>query len=127
MASITSADTSACLHRRVASGKTSMQLVEAVSVCLGRALLEEEVHEQCNVWIINGEDPLEEMQRRLAAVFIHYNIKPEEVKGKLFVDAGRELMIQFAKQTRDGILTDEDMLEYMVAEIKEEKHWAGHH
>lgn len=102
-------------------GKTSMQLVEAVSVCLGRALLEEEVHEQCNVWIINGEDPLEEMQRRLAAVFIHYNIKPEEIKGRLFVDAGRELMIQFAKQTRDGILTDEDMLEYMVAEIKEKK------
>jgi RecA-family ATPase len=100
-------------------GKTSMQLVEGVSVCLGRALLEEEVHEQCNVWIINGEDPLEEMQRRLAAVFIHYNIKPEEIKGKLFVDAGRELMIQFAKQTRDGILTDEDMLEHMVAEIKE--------
>jgi len=90
-------------------------------VCLGQALLEEPVHEQCNVWIINGEDPLEEMQRRLAAVFIHYNIKPEQIKGRLFVDAGRELMIQFAKQTRDGILTDEDMLEYMVTKIKEKK------
>ena len=102
-------------------GKTSMQNVEAVSVCLGRALLEEEVHEQCNVWVVNGEDPLEEMQRRFAAIFIHYNIKPEEIRGKLFVDAGRDLDIQFAKQTRDGIVTDEIRLELMVERINKNK------
>jgi len=102
-------------------GKTSMQNVEAVSVCLGRALLEEEVHEQCNVWVVNGEDPLEEMQRRFAAIFMHYNIKPEEIRGKLFVDAGRDLDIQFAKQTRDGIVTDEIRLELMVERINNNK------
>ena len=100
-------------------GKTSMQTVEAIAIAIGRALLEEPVREQCNVWIINGEDPFEEMQRRIAAVLIHYNIKPEEIAGRLFVDAGRDLMIQFAKQTRDGILTDEDMLAYMVERIKQ--------
>lgn len=102
-------------------GKTSMQLVEGVSVAIGQAFLEEEVHEQCNVWIINGEDPLEEMQRRLAAVFMHYNIKPEQIRGRLFLDAGRDLDIQFAKQTRDGILTDEKKLELMVERIKKNK------
>jgi RecA-family ATPase len=98
-----------------------MQMVEAISIAIGRALLGEEVHEQCNVWVINGEDPLEEMQRRFAAIILHYGIKPEEIKGRLFLDAGRELMIQFAKQTRDGILTDEDMLQYMVDMIKKNK------
>jgi RecA-family ATPase len=51
-----------------------MQTVEAIAIAIGRALLEEPVREQCNVWIINGEDPFEEMQRRIAAVLIHYNI-----------------------------------------------------
>jgi RecA-family ATPase len=99
-------------------GKTSMQQVEACAIALGKALLEEQVREQCNVWVINGEDPYEEMQRRFAAIFIHYGIKPEDIRGKLFLDAGRDLMIQFAKQTRDGILTDEDMLEHMIEKIK---------
>ena len=102
-------------------GKTSMQNVEAVSVCLGKPLLEEEVHEQCNVWVVNGEDPLEEMQRRFAAIFIHYDIKAEDIQGKLFVDAGRDLDIQFAKQTRDGIVTDEIRLELMVERINNNK------
>jgi len=99
-------------------GKTSMQNVESVAICTGKPLLEEAVHESVNVWVINGEDPLEEMQRRYAAIFIKYNIKPEDIRGKLFLDAGRELGIQFAISTRDGILTDEDMLQYMVEKIK---------
>ena len=41
-------------------GKTSMQIVEALAICTGRPLLGETVHEPCNVWIINLEDPLEE-------------------------------------------------------------------
>jgi len=99
-------------------GKTSMQQVESCAIALGKPLLEEPVREQCNVWVINGEDPYEEMQRRFAAIFIHYGIKPKDIRGKLFLDAGRDLMIQFAKQTRDGIVTDEDMLEYMIEKIK---------
>ena len=99
-------------------GKTSMQGVEAMAIATGLPLLEEPIHETVNVWVINGEDPLEEMQRRFAAIMIHYNIKPEQIQGKLFLDAGRDLQIQFAKQTRDGILTDEDMLQFMVDEIK---------
>ena len=99
-------------------GKTSMQGVEAIAIATGLPLLEEPIHETVNVWVINGEDPLEEMQRRFAAIMIHYDIKPEQIQGKLFLDAGRDLQIQFAKQTRDGILTDEDMLQFMVDEIK---------
>ena len=103
------------------AGKTSMQNVEATSICLCRPLLEEPVHEQVNVWVINGEDPYEEMQRRFAAIMIHYNIKPEELRGRLFLDAGRDLMIQFAKQTRDGIVTNDQVAEKMIERIKQNK------
>ncbi len=99
-------------------GKTSMQIVEALSVVTGRELLNEPVREQCNVWIINLEDPMEEMQRRVVAAMLNFKIPPEDVAGRLFVDAGRDTQIRFAEQTRDGIKVDGDLIEYMVAKIK---------
>ena len=100
-------------------GKTSMQIVEALAICTGRPLLGETVHEPCNVWIVNLEDPLEEMQRRVASAMMHYNVTADEIRGKLFLDAGRDLKMIFAKQDRDGISVDEEMADYMVAKIKQ--------
>jgi hypothetical protein len=100
-------------------GKSSMQMVEAVSIATGKSLLGEPVHEPCNVWIVNLEDPMEEMQRRMAAVMQHYGIKPEEVRGKIFLDAGRDLKMIFAKQTRDGLEIIEEIVEYMIKVINE--------
>ena len=100
-------------------GKTSMQTVEALAIATGKALLEDLVHEKCNVWLINLEDPLEEMQRRVAAAMMHYNIKAEEIRGKLFLDAGRDLKIMFAKQSRDGLDVDEELRDYMAEKIEQ--------
>lgn len=100
-------------------GKSSMQMVEAVSIATGKALLGEAVHEQCKVWIVNLEDPLEEMQRRMAAVMQHYDIKPDDIRGKIFLDAGRDLKMIFAKQTRDGLEIIEEIVEYMIKVIND--------
>ena len=40
-----------------------------------------------NVWIWNGEDPLEELNRRVAAAAKHYEIKQEDCPGGLFMTA----------------------------------------
>ncbi|ACI93261.1 RecA-family ATPase [Afipia carboxidovorans OM5] len=83
-------------------GKTSKKIVEALSMATGRDLLNETVHERARVWFWNGEDPREEMDRRLAAACVLYDIVPEELDGWLFVDSGREQQIISATQTRDG-------------------------
>ena len=101
-------------------GKSSVQLVEAASVALGKPLLGEPVHEPCKVWIINLEDPLEEMQRRMAAVMMHYEIKAQDIEGKVFLDAGRDIQMIFAKQTRDGLEIVEEFVEYMIKVINEQ-------
>lgn len=100
-------------------GKTSMQTVEVLSIATGRELLGEPVHERCNVWMLNLEDPLEEMQRRIAAAMIYYKVRPSDIEGRIFMDAGRDLNIKFATQGRDGILTNSEMIEYMIAKINE--------
>lgn len=102
-------------------GKTSMQIVEALAIATGRPLLGEVVHEPCSVWIINLEDPLEEMQRRILAAMKHYEIEPGEVRGRLFVDAGRDFRLTFATQTRDGVIPNTALIDHMITKIPERK------
>lgn len=100
-------------------GKTSLQTVEGLCICTGRELLGEKVHERTNVWIINLEDPLEEIDRRITAAMQHYGLTPEDVEGKLFVSAGRDFSLKFGTQTRDGVVPNIALVEYMVRKIKE--------
>ena len=100
-------------------GKTSLQIVEALAICTGKPLLGEAVHEPCNVWIVNLEDPMDEMQRRILAAMRHFGIKPDEVRGKLFVDAGRDFRMKFATQTKTGIVPNLKLVEHLKAKIPE--------
>lgn len=100
-------------------GKTSMQIVEALAICTGKPLLLEDVKEQGRVWLINLEDPMEELQRRVLAAMKHYNIKPEDVRGRLFLDAGRDFQIKFTTQTRDGIVANDALIDHMIEKVKE--------
>jgi len=102
-------------------GKTSMQIVEALAIATGKPLLGEQVREQCNVWVVNLEDPLEEMQRRLVAAMLHFNIAPEDIEGRLFLDAGRDMQIMFASQGREGIQVHDDLVNYMIEKIEHHK------
>lgn len=99
-------------------GKTSLQIVEALAIATGRPLLGEDVHESCQVWIINLEDPMDEMQRRILAAMKFYGITPDEVRGKLFVDAGRDFQIKFATQTKEGVIPNTALIQHMVDKIK---------
>lgn len=100
-------------------GKTSLQIVEALAICTGKPLLGEPVKQQCNVWIVNLEDPMDEMKRRVLAAMRHYGIKPEEVRGKLFIDAGRDFSLIFAAQTREGVIPNDALVAHLKAKIPE--------
>jgi RecA-family ATPase len=102
-------------------GKTSLQIVEALAIVTGRPLLGEEVKERTNVWLVNLEDPLEEIQRRVLAAMRHYGIKPAEVEGRLFVNAGRDFSLKFGIQTREGVLPNTKLVEYLCAKIPEKQ------
>jgi len=104
-------------------GKTSLQIVEALSIVTGKPLLGEEVKEQCNVWIINLEDPRDEMHRRVIAAMQHHKITKEEVAGRLFVDADRDFPFKIAVQSKNGLLVHDELIEYMKYKIK--KHNIG--
>jgi hypothetical protein len=98
-------------------GKTSLQIVEALAIVTGRPLLGEEVKEQTNVWIVNLEDPIEELQRRILAAMKHYGIRADDVRGRLFVNAGRDFSLKFGTQTREGVVPNVALVEYLLKKI----------
>src|SRR5664279_4253052 len=71
-------------------GKSSLQLVEAIGMAVGRDLLRGTTSKmKLSVWYWNLEDPREEIDRRIAAILLHYKIHPGEIDGRLFVNSGR--------------------------------------
>jgi hypothetical protein len=69
------------------------------------------------VWIVNLEYPIEELQRRILAAMKHYGIQADDVRGRLFVNAGRDFSLKFGTQTRDGVVPNDALVEYLLKKI----------
>lgn len=84
-------------------GKSSLTIVEALAMASGKPLLKQEIHKGPHrVWLWNGEDPMDELQRRITAAMLHFGLQSEDIGGRLFVDTGREKEIVMAIDARDG-------------------------
>jgi len=102
-------------------GKTSAIIVEALAIATGKSLLGTAVKEQSNVWIINLEDPISEMQMRTIAAMQHYNLKPDDIRGRLFMDGEDTMQITLAAEGREGLITNDTLLKFMADKIKANK------
>jgi hypothetical protein len=98
-------------------GKTSLAIAEALALASGRPLLGVTPAERVRVWLWNGEDPREELVRRVEAAMLHYQVRPEEIAGWLFCN-GRESRIVIAEQTRAGTMIARPLIERVVENIK---------
>jgi RecA-family ATPase len=98
-------------------GKTSLQLVETVGMVAGHDLLKGTTSpRKLRVWYWNLEDPQDEIDRRIAAILLHYNIGPSEVEGRLFVNSETPLVI--ATKVKDVAVVAEPAVNGLVSEIK---------
>lgn len=102
-------------------GKTSLSCTEAVSMVTGRSLLGGDLpRRKLRVWLWNLEDPREEMERRLAAVLLHFQIDGAELDG-LFVDSGRTSPLMLATKVRDQVVVAEPVVDDLIREIREKR------
>ena len=82
-------------------GKSSLALVEAVAMATGLPLLGVKPFKQMNVAYWNGEDPRDEIARRVVAVAKHYGIDQTALAERFFFGSGREMGLKLATM-RDG-------------------------
>ena len=83
-------------------GKSSLGVVEALIMASGKPLLgiKPTGHYRVRIW--NGEDPREEMSRRIAAAMIEHGLTREDIGDQLLVDSGRDMPICTAILAKDG-------------------------
>jgi hypothetical protein len=103
-------------------GKTTLILSESLSIATGRSLLGVPVHDRSAVWYIGLEDPLEEYERRAAAIILRHDIDgEEELAGMFFLDSGRDQNFVVATEARAGVTIARPVVDSMIAEIKSHK------
>jgi hypothetical protein len=101
------------------SGKSNLMISEALAMATGRALLGVLPPKRCRVWYWNGEDPMDELERRVGAACLHYGITAAEIDGWLFINSGRETgsRVVIASQDHNGTTIAIPMVEALVRTI----------
>ena len=99
-------------------GKSSLALVEAFAMATGKPLLGEPVTAPFRVWVWNGEDPTDELQRRATAIAMHHSIGAEDIGDRLCLDSGRDMPIKIAKHDKTGITIARPLVDELVETIR---------
>ncbi len=98
-------------------GKSSLLIAEALAMVTGRALFGVTPRLPLKVWIWNGEDPLDELERRIAAACLHHHISADQIGDRLSVTSGRDLPITLVSMGKDGPVVNERVRQRLVAAI----------
>lgn len=100
-------------------GKSSLEIVEALAMASGKPLLGVQPAGCFRVWLWNGEDPIEELQRRICAAMLAHGLTREDVGDRLFVDTGRQMPIVLATAARDGARIADPVVRDVIRTIEE--------
>jgi hypothetical protein len=104
------------------SAKTASKLAEAVSMAVGRDLLNGDKRiDRLRVWYWNGEDPLDEIKRRIAAICLYYKVDAQQLEGWLFIDSGHDMPLCLATENRSGIAFNEDVINAVHESLEQNK------
>lgn len=99
-------------------GKSSLLLLEAAGMAVGRNLLTGAAVKRLRPWYFNGEDPFEELQRRTQGIAKRYGIGRDELTSALFMDSGRDQQIVIAHEDRNGAMIAVPVVDAVIETIR---------
>ena len=107
-------------------GKSSLVIAEALALVSGKPLLRVKPMvadgQKLRVWYWNGEDPLEELQRRFAAAQKHFKLDDDDMgEGHLFINSGRLDPIIIAEERQRVFRLNDATIERIVYTLRENK------
>jgi RecA-family ATPase len=101
-------------------GKSTLCLLDAISIASGLELSGFDVNYPGPVWIYNTEDPRDEIKRRVVAMAKHHEV-PLEKLDNLHLTSGRDKPLVLAKADKQGVAVNTKAIEYMVSYINKHK------
>jgi len=100
-------------------GKSSLGIVEALSMATGMELLGQQINAPLKVWLWNLEDPRDELARRIQAACQYYSITATDFAGRLYIDTGREQELCTAITGRHGAVIQEPVIDQLIDQISD--------
>lgn len=100
------------------AGKSTLTMEEMVAVATGQAITGQPVHVSGKVWIYNNEDPRDELERRIAAICLQFDIPLAAIADRVFLDSGRDRRLLVAKELNGAVVLTPDV-DALETEIRE--------
>lgn len=100
-------------------GKTALTVVEALAMAIGSPLLGEAIHggRPLRVWYWNGEDPREEVERKIEAACLHFGIGELELGDRLMISDPETAGIRLGSGNGGAIKLDMEAIANVEATI----------
>jgi len=102
------------------TGKSSYLLGVLLAIALRRKLLGTNIHQQCNTALLNLEDPQEEIDRRMAALGLFYNINEADLAGRFFLSPA-DRSVTIASRSSDGFDVVHPDERAIIEKVKDER------
>lgn len=102
-------------------GKSTLVIADALAMASGRNIMGQHVQAPLRVWLWNGEDPMDELQRRISAAMLHHGVRPEDIAGRLLIDSGRDTPIKIGHASPTGPQIAIPVIDALIAAILERK------
>ncbi|HJZ19569.1 MAG TPA: AAA family ATPase [Bradyrhizobium sp.] len=83
-------------------GKTAYAMGVALALACDAQIFGERVFVRCNAAVVNLEDPLDELERRLAALMIHHKLTRDHIEGRYFLYSADDRRVTIATLSEDG-------------------------
>ncbi|HEX3399408.1 MAG TPA: AAA family ATPase [Acetobacteraceae bacterium] len=101
------------------TGKSALAMAIVLELVAGRRLLGNRVFSRVNGAIFNLEDPMEELDRRVAALMIRHQIDRTELEGRLFLHDGEGRGLKLASLDTDGFTVAYPDEQALIEQIRE--------
>jgi hypothetical protein len=98
-------------------GKSSLAMAAALSLATKRRLIGQQVWQQVNSWVINLDDPPDELDRRFSALRIYHAIPDKQLQGAFFLDSGDDRSLVMATMADNGFDVVSPDQEPMIAAL----------
>jgi AAA domain len=96
--------------------KTTRGVYEAICMAVGFDIATKDAlpEGKLKVWVCNGEEDQDELDRRVAATCQHYGITQDDLGGRLFVQSVRDDPLRIATVANNRPVIDQAVLKYMT-------------
>jgi hypothetical protein len=103
------------------TGKSAYALAVACALATGRSFLGDHIFSRVNVAVINLDDPMDELERRVAAVMMSHKLRREDLEGRLFLEDcdGHRLVLAEQSKDENGFFISNPDEDALIALIRE--------